>query len=105
MDIEKKESKLGDITGGLSGPAIKPIALFMVWKAYKKVKIPLIGIGGIMNWRDAIEFILCGSTAVAIGTANFVNPNAAAEVVKGIKDYLREKKIDDIHKLIGGLRT
>jgi dihydroorotate dehydrogenase (NAD+) catalytic subunit len=105
VDIEKKESKLGDITGGLSGPAIKPIALFMVWKAYKKVKIPLIGIGGIMNWRDAIEFILCGSTAVAIGTANFVNPNAAAEVVKGIKDYLREKKIDDIHKLIGGLRT
>jgi len=105
VDIEKKESKLGDVTGGLSGPAIKPVALFMVWKVHKKVKIPLIGMGGIMNWQDAIEFILCGSAAVAIGTANFVNPNAAAETVKGIENFLRKKKIKDINELVGSLRT
>ena len=105
VDIEKKESKLGNITGGLSGPAVKPIALLMVWKVYNRVKIPVIGMGGIMNWQDAVEFILCGSTAIGVGTANFVNPNAAAETVRGIEDYLRKKKIMDINSLIGGLQV
>ena len=105
VDIGKRQSKLGDITGGLSGPAIKPIALCMVWRVYKSAKIPIIGMGGIMNWQDAVEFILCGSTAIAVGTANFVNPNAAAEIARGIKKYLREKKIKDINKLVGNLKT
>lgn len=105
VDMGTKKSRLGDVTGGLSGPAIKPVALFMVWRVYNKVKIPVIGMGGIMGWQDAIEFILCGSTAVAVGTANFVNPNAAAETAKGIKKYLQKEKIKDIHKLIGGLRV
>ena len=105
VDIEKKESKLGNIIGGLSGPAVKPIALLMSWKVYNRVSIPIIGMGGIMNWQDAIEFILCGSTAVGIGTANFVNPNAAADVVKGMEKYLQDKKIKDINSLIGGLRV
>ena len=105
VGIEKKVSRLGDITGGLSGPAVKPIALFMVWKVYNRVKIPVIGMGGIMSWQDAIEFILCGSTAVAVGTANFVNPNAAAEIVKGIKKYLQKEKINDINDFIGSLKT
>lgn len=105
VDIDKSESGLGEVMGGLSGPAIKPIALYMAWRVHQVVRIPLIGMGGIMDWRDAVEFILCGSTAVAVGTANFVNPNAAAEIVKGIEDYLREKKIKDINELVGGLRT
>ncbi len=104
VDIEKKESKLGNITGGLSGPAVKPIALLMSWKVYNRVKIPVIGMGGIMDGQDAVEFILCGSTAVGVGTANFVNPNTAPEIVKGIEKYLRERKINDINDLIGGLR-
>ncbi len=104
VDIEKKESMLGNITGGLSGPAVKPVALAMVWKVYNAVKIPVIGMGGIMDWRDAVEFILCGSTAVNVGTANFVNPNAGAEIAEGIKKYLRKKKIKDINDIIGGLR-
>ena len=105
VDIEKKESKLGAITGGLSGPAIKPIALLMIWKVYNKLKIPVIGMGGIMDWKDAVEFTLCGATAVSVGTANFVNPNAAAEIVRGIKKYLQEKKIKDIKSLIGNLKA
>ena len=105
LDIEKKESKLGNITGGLSGPAIKPIALLMTWKVYHKVKIPVIGMGGIMNWHDAIEFILCGASAVNIGTDNFVNPNAAAEIAQGIEKYLKEKRIKDIKSLVGSLRV
>ncbi|MEA3305260.1 MAG: nitronate monooxygenase, partial [Candidatus Omnitrophota bacterium] len=105
VDIEKRESKLGNITGGLSGPAVKPIALLMVWKVYNMVKIPVIGTGGIMDWKDAVEFILCGATAVSVGTANFVNPNAASEIVKGIRKYLPEKKIKDINNLIGSMKV
>jgi dihydroorotate dehydrogenase (NAD+) catalytic subunit len=105
VDVEKRESRLGNVTGGLSGPAIKPIALFMIRRVHNRVKIPVIGMGGIMDWEDAVEFILCGSTAVAIGTANFVKPNTAAEVVTGIKKYLQKNKINGINKLVGGLRT
>lgn len=105
VDVEKRKSALGDIAGGLSGPAIKPVALFMVWNVYNRVKIPIIGMGGIMNWQDAVEFILCGSSAIAVGTANFVNPNAAAEIMKGLEKYLKGEKIEDIRELIGTLRT
>lgn len=103
VDIETKRPMLGNITGGLSGPAIKPIALRMVWETYKKIKIPVIGIGGIMDARDALEFMICGASAIQAGTANFVNPKASAEIADGISDYLKRNKIGDINKLIGSL--
>ena len=105
VDLEKKESKLGNVTGGLSGPAIKPIALSMVREVYNNVKVPVIGMGGIMDAKDALEFIICGAAAVNVGTANFVNPNAAAEIAKGIERYLKEKKIGNINGLVGSLKT
>lgn len=105
VDIKTKESRLGNITGGLSGPAIKPIALNMVWKVFHSVRVPVVGVGGIMNWRDAVEFILCGARAVMAGTANFVNPNASAEIVKGIEKYLKSEKIKDINDIVGKIRT
>lgn len=103
VDVETKRPRLGNVRGGLSGPAIKPLALRMVWETYKKVRIPIIGSGGIMGWKDAVEFILCGASAVQVGTANFVKPNAAVEIVRGIEDYLIKNKIRDIGKLVGGL--
>jgi len=105
VDIKKKESKLGNITGGLSGPAIKPIALHMVWKVYHGVKIPIIGMGGIMDWQDAIEFMLCGARVVTVGTANFVNPEASTEVIRGMEDYLKAENIKDVKDIIGKLRV
>lgn len=104
VDIEEKRPKLGNITGGLSGPAIKPIALRMVWEAHKELDIPIIGIGGIMDYKDALEFMLCGATAIQVGTANFVNPKASTEIIEGIKKYLKNNKIEDINKLIGKLK-
>ena len=105
VDIETKRPRLGNVRGGLSGPAIKPLAIRMVWETYKKVKIPIIGVGGIMDYRDAIEFILCGASAIQVGTANFVNPNAAVDIIRGIEGYLIEHKIRDINKLIGTLKA
>lgn len=105
VDSKTKAPLLGNITGGLSGPAIKPIALKMVWDTYKKVKIPIIGIGGIMCCEDVIEFILCGATAIQVGTATFVDPKAPIGSATGIKNYLAENKISDINKLIGRLKT
>ena len=104
INIKKRTSILGNFTGGLSGPAIKPIALSMVHDVYKTVKIPIIGMGGIMSARDAIEFIIAGATMVAIGTANFINPRAPLEVLEGIADYMKENKISDIKELIGTLK-
>lgn len=103
VDIETGRPKLGNITGGLSGPAIKPIALKMVWEAYNKVKIPIIGMGGIMDHKDAIEFFLCGASAIQIGTANFIDPGACIEVIKGLEKYLKRNKIDSVNKLTGAL--
>ncbi len=103
IDAEKRRPRLSTITGGLSGPCIKPIALFMVWQVYKAVKIPIIGMGGISNWEDAIEFILAGSTAIQIGTYNFINPAVSVEVVDGILDYMDRHNIDSINDLIGEL--
>lgn len=105
VDIETRSPKLGAVTGGLSGPAIKPVALKMVWETFNKVNIPIIGIGGIMDYRDALEFILCGATAVQVGTANFINPKATIEIVEGIRNYLAKNKISDINKLIGTVKT
>lgn len=105
VDIEKQKPVLGNITGGLSGPAIKPIALRMVREVYKRVKIPVIGIGGIMDYRDVIEFILCGATAVQFGTANFIDPTAAEGSINGLKKYMEKKGIKEIKSLIGGLKS
>lgn len=103
IDAEKRRPRLSTITGGLSGPCIKPIALRMVWQVYKAVKVPIIGMGGISNWEDAIEFILAGSTAIQIGTYNFINPAVSVEVVDGILDYMDRHNIDSINDLIGKL--
>ncbi|MDD5072203.1 MAG: dihydroorotate dehydrogenase [Candidatus Omnitrophica bacterium] len=105
IDIDTKRPVLGNIIGGLSGPAIKPVALRMVWETAKKVKIPVIGIGGIMNYEDAVEFIIAGASAVQVGTANFVNPKAAADIVRGIEEYMRQEKVKNIKELTGCLRA
>jgi dihydroorotate dehydrogenase (NAD+) catalytic subunit len=101
VNIHTKKPELGNTIGGLSGPAIKPIALRMVWEVAQAVNIPIIGMGGIMNAKDAIEFILVGASAVQIGTANLINPKTGIEVIRGIKEYLTQNKIDRIQKLIG----
>ena len=105
VDIETGRPKLANITGGLSGPAIKPIAVRMVWEAYNTVKIPIIGVGGIMSAEDAVEFMLAGATAVAVGTANFVNPKATITIIEGIENYLIRKGINDVKEIIGGLKN
>lgn len=104
INAETQRPELSTITGGLSGPCVKPIALRMVWQTYNAVKIPIIGIGGIQSATDAIEFILAGATAVEIGTANFVDPNITMKVVDGIADYMQRHKIDNINSLRGALK-
>ncbi len=101
IDIESKKSRIGAGTGGLSGPAIKPIAVRMVWQVAKAVKIPVIGVGGIMSGEDAIEFFLAGASAVQVGTANFVDMEASIKVTQGIKTYLETHKLADIKDIIG----
>jgi len=105
IDIDTRRPKLGNITGGLSGPAIKPIALKTVWDAYNKIDIPIIGCGGIMDYKDAVEFMLCGASAVQVGTATFVNPVASTEIIDGIAKYMKKNKIDNIGKLVGSLNA
>jgi dihydroorotate dehydrogenase (NAD+) catalytic subunit len=101
VNIHSKKPELGNIIGGLSGPAIKPIALRMVWEVWQAVKIPIIGMGGIMSAEDAIEFILVGASAIQIGTANLINPKTGIEVIHGLRKHLTENKITHIEKLIG----
>ena len=101
INIHTRKPELGNIIGGLSGPAIKPIALRMVWEVNQAVHIPIIGMGGIMNAEDAIEFMLVGASAIQIGTANLINPKTGIEVIHGIKKYLVQNKINRIQKLIG----
>lgn len=103
IDITTRRPKLGNITGGLSGPAVKPIALRMVWEVYRSVKIPVIGMGGIMTGSDAIEFFLAGATAVAVGTANFINPGATIKVLEGIEAYMKKNRVSSIKELTGGM--
>lgn len=101
VDIRGMKPSLSTITGGLSGPAIKPVALRMVWQVAKAVKIPVIGMGGIMTASDAIEFILAGATAVQIGTASFIDPQASVKILEGIENYMIEKKFTDLSQIIG----
>ena len=101
IDIRTMRPKLSTVTGGLSGPAIKPVALRMVWQAARTVKIPVIGLGGIMNPDDALEFIMAGATAIQVGTASFIEPRTAIQVVNGIKNFLVEKKFDSVSRITG----
>ncbi|RII27881.1 MAG: dihydroorotate dehydrogenase [Geobacter sp.] len=105
IDLAKRRPVLANITGGLSGPAIKPVALRMVWQVARAVKLPIIGIGGIMSATDALEFMLAGATAVQIGTANFLDPTAAQTIARDMERYLAEQGIDDVKELIGALRS
>ena len=105
IDSKTRRPKLANVVGGLSGPAIKPVALRMVWQVAQAVDIPVIGIGGISSAEDAIEFLLAGASAVQIGTANFIDPSAALKVIEGIKNYLQEQKMGSVNELIGGLEV
>lgn len=104
IDIHKRSFALANKTGGMSGPAIKPIAVRMVYQAANAVKIPVIGMGGISNAEDAIEFLLAGATAVSVGAANFFNPYATEEIVQGIEEYMRRYRVEDIKELIGAVK-
>jgi len=103
IDLNRRKPVLANITGGFSGPAIKPVALRMVWQVARAVDIPIIGIGGIMNATDALEFILAGATAVQIGTASFINPSVSQEIADGIENWLTENGVESIKSLIGAL--
>jgi dihydroorotate dehydrogenase (NAD+) catalytic subunit len=105
IDIETRRPKLANITGGLSGPAIKPVALRMVWQVAQTVKVPVIGIGGIMTAKDALEFLIAGAVAVQIGTANFINPLATIDIIEGIEAFLIERQIDNLTDIIGTLEV
>lgn len=105
VNIQTKKPKLSTVTGGLSGPAIKPVALAKVFEVYKSVTIPVFGIGGIRTWEDAIEFFLVGATAIQVGTENFVNPAAAVEISRGVAAYCVHHSIDNISQLVGSLNA
>ena len=106
VDIRKRKFRLANITGGLSGPAVKPVALRLVWQVHRALPdVPLIGMGGIMTATDAIEFLLVGATAVAVGTATFVNPTAVMDVVRGLEKYLEENGIAEVSELVGAVET
>ena len=105
IDIHRRKFALANKTGGMSGPAIKPVAVRMVYQTAQAVNIPIIGMGGIANAEDAIEFILAGATAVSVGAMNFVNPYTTVEVVKGIEDYMRQYGVNDIKDLIGAVNA
>jgi dihydroorotate dehydrogenase (NAD+) catalytic subunit len=104
IDTRTRKPKLANITGGLSGPAIRPVAVRMVWECYKAIRIPVIGMGGILSAEDALEFILAGASAVAVGTANFVNPKAVQDITDGIRSIMAEQGINSIRELIGKVK-
>lgn len=103
VDAERRKPVLSTITGGLSGPAVKPVALRMVWQVSKAIKIPIVGLGGIMNATDAIEFLLAGATAIQVGTANFIDPAVSEKIVTGIDEYLNRHGFESVYEIIGGL--
>jgi dihydroorotate dehydrogenase (NAD+) catalytic subunit len=105
VDVETRKPRLANVLGGLSGPAIKPIALRMAYQVAARAEIPVIGMGGIMSGRDALEFLIVGARAVEVGTANLVEPGASVRIVEEIRDYCREKKIPTVEELVGSLRT
>ncbi len=104
IDLKTRKPRIAMGTAGLSGPAIRPVALRMVWEVYQKVKIPIIGMGGIMDTESALEFFIAGASAIAVGTANFINPRITIEIISGIEQYLGRNKIQDIKELIGSLK-
>lgn len=105
IDAESRKPLLSTITGGLSGPCIKPIALRMVWQVYQAVNVPVFGMGGIMNTADAIEFILAGATAIQVGTANYINPMIPVNIIKGIEEYMDRQGVKDVSDLVGAMQT
>lgn len=105
IDVKRRKPVLANVIGGLSGPAIKPVALRMVYQAARAVKIPVIGIGGIETTEDALEFLLAGATAIQVGTANFINPKASEELVDGIGEYVKSQKLTSVRELIGALEV
>lgn len=105
VDVDRMKPILGGVTGGLSGPAIKPIALKTVWEAASAVKIPIIGVGGIMNYRDALEFLAVGATAVQVGTANFSHPRTMPEIIEGLEAFLAQRGINNIREIIGSMKS
>jgi len=105
IDIETRRPRLANVTGGLTGPCIKPIAIKLVWEAAKAVKIPIIGMGGIQNAADAIEFLMAGATAVAVGTANFYEPQTALQVIAGIREFMQRHDIQDVREIIGSVQV
>lgn len=104
IDAEKRTPVLSTVTGGLSGPCVKPVALRMVWQTYKAVQIPIIGLGGISGWKDAVEFILAGATAIQIGTYNFVDPTVSIQTIDGINDYCDRHGFTSVTELVGALK-
>ena len=105
IDVEKRRPRLRYVTGGLSGPAIKPVALRMVWETCQAVKIPVIGVGGIAGTEDALEFLLAGARAFQVGTANFYNPSASQQIALGLEEYCRAHCVEDVNELVGALRV
>lgn len=105
IDAKTRKPKIANVTGGLSGPAIKPIALKLVWQVYNAVKVPIIGMGGIMTTDDALEFMIAGASAIQIGTGTFVNPNAAVEIIDGLTAYVTENSLSNIADLVGSLQV
>ncbi len=101
IDVKTRRPVLGNVMGGLSGPAVRPVAVRAVWQVYREVKLPIIGMGGIMTPEDALEFILAGATAVAVGTANFVNPRATMDIIDGIENYMAANGVQNICELVG----
>jgi dihydroorotate dehydrogenase (NAD+) catalytic subunit len=105
IDIKTRRSRIGNFTGGLSGPAIRPMALYMVQRVASQIKVPVIGMGGIMSANDALEFLIAGASMVAVGTANFINPRAPIDVLEGIESFMEQNKISDIREIIGSLKN
>jgi len=105
INVNKRTPKLGSWVGGLSGPAIRPIAIKMVWEVYNKIKIPIIGMGGIMDTESALEFFISGATAISVGTANFINPRVSTEIITGLKQYLTDNHIQNLSGLTGKLKA
>jgi dihydroorotate dehydrogenase (NAD+) catalytic subunit len=105
IDVNKRIPKLGAWVGGLSGPAIRPVAVKMVWEVYNKIRIPIIGMGGIMDTENALEFFLAGATAISVGTANFINPQASLEIITGLQQYMLDNHMQNLTQLTGRLKA
>jgi dihydroorotate dehydrogenase (NAD+) catalytic subunit len=105
IDVNSRRPRIAAVTAGLSGPAIRPMAVRMVWEAYRKIKLPIVGMGGIIDTPSALEFFIAGATAVSVGTANFINPKVSVEIIEGLKKYLIANKINSLQKLTGSLNV